>query len=107
MKKGGEGDTAIPVSTTDRSLPATHFLSPVTCATQRLYLVRPSNPGSPQSSRGGHLPEYRPFDLWAYRMSLLLVPSYFAELNRFCIPSPIVPVPPPGYTSTSLQEAFP
>jgi len=27
-------------------------------------------------------------------MSLLLVPSYFADLNRFCIPSPIVPVPP-------------
>jgi hypothetical protein len=27
-------------------------------------------------------------------MSLLLVPSYFAALNRFCIPSPIVPVPP-------------
>jgi len=49
----------------------------------------------------------RPFDHQVYRMSLLLVPSYFAELNRFCIPSPIVPVPPPGYTSTSLQEAFP
>ena len=49
----------------------------------------------------------RPFDHQVYRMSLLLlVPSYFAELNRFCIPSPIVPVPPPGYTSTSLQEAF-
>jgi hypothetical protein len=40
-------------------------------------------------------------------MSLLLVPSYFAELNRFCIPSPIVPVPPPSYTHPSLQEAFP
>ena len=52
------------------------------------------------------LPMFGPFDHQAYRMSLLLVPSYFAELNRFCIPSPIVPVPPPSYTSTSLQEAF-
>src|SRR5258707_9449288 len=31
-------------------------------------------------------------------MNPLLVPSYFASLNRFCIPSPIVPVPPPSYT---------
>ncbi|SRR6266446_4423143 len=38
-------------------------------------------------------------------VSPLLVPSYFAGLNPFCIPSPIVPVPPPSYTRPSLQEA--
>jgi hypothetical protein len=38
------------------------------------------------------------------RMSLLLVPSYFAALNRFCIPSPIVPVPPPSYTPLRFRR---
>src|SRR5260370_19703894 len=37
-------------------------------------------------------------------MSPLLVPSYFADLNRFCIPSPIVPGPPPGYTPSSTRR---
>src|SRR5260370_17817769 len=37
-------------------------------------------------------------------MSPLLLPSYFADLNRFCIPSPIVPGPPPGYTPSSTRR---
>jgi hypothetical protein len=47
----------------------------------------------------------RPSYLRAYRMSLLLVPSYFADSNRFCIPSPIVPVPPSRLHFSTLQEA--
>jgi hypothetical protein len=39
------------------------------------------------------------------RMSPLLVPSYFAGLSRFCIPSPIVPVPPSQLHLLLLQEA--
>jgi hypothetical protein len=38
-------------------------------------------------------------------VSPLLVPSYFAGLSRFCIPSPIVPVPPSQLHLLLLQEA--
>src|SRR5260370_1643128 len=37
-------------------------------------------------------------------MNPLLVPSYCASLNRFCIPSPIVPVPPPSYTPLRFRR---
>ncbi len=36
--------------------------------------------------------------------AFVLVHPYLAELNRFCIQSPIVPWPPPGYTLSSTRR---
>jgi hypothetical protein len=101
----------------DYSLPTTLcalFCTRFLCF-QSLAASFPKTPGwggipthtNPPDSRLSDSRMFRPSDHQAYRMSLLLVPSYFADLNRFCIPSPIVPVPPPSYTAPSLQEAPP
>jgi hypothetical protein len=111
-KRGGGGyrDSGFdypPLATPDSLSVARHMRHAVPQSRAPLNRLLKQIRDSPQNSRSGCLPTFTPSDHQAYRMSLLLVPSYFAELNRFCIPSPIVPVPPPGYTSTSLQEAFP
>src|ERR1700674_3089371 len=67
-------------------------------AIKQIQTLSPKHPGW-GTLQPPDLPTFRPSDVQtsdieAYRMSLLLVPSYFADLNRFCIPSPIVPVPP-------------
>jgi hypothetical protein len=50
---------------------------------------------------------FGPSDHQAYGMKPLLVRSYFADLNRFCIPSPIVPVPPSRLHCNFASGGFP